>query len=816
MLKRIDKLMFSFSKNSPPQDNSRFYDNTPLSNIKHDELKRETLVDFFFNNCTKQKVNLKFSLIGSRGSGRTTLLNFIENDIKQNSPDITLVRINCHSLNSEENVLQDILLKIGKASHCEYSTYHKRKNIIDKTVENLFFANVTSGRQKSEDQRFLNSNDKFTVNNYLNSMSNKLSNTQLVLLLDDLDNLDDRLKSCVLDSLVRLHKKFSYVVSIATLDSASNSMPLAGVYENFIAAGYLEIPLVTGNNKEQLNSFIVAVIQNADIVLTQQWVDLIRETYKENINDIKRFINNILVFPELEDQNKPSDNKYFSFLNRRRRAVSSTRYMDHYCRVASILLLKEIHPSYYSSLLQEQDFPMRFLDRIHTANSTNTTNDHDVDYFLREHFRYDGQGYSIPFFRPEDAKDYLTLSFRARPLSPIEEYLNKWFSTRDIIFTKNLRALNLTTADQIIEQLLTDNVRLPRDSRLNDVEIFHVLYWTAKALYEQFQDLMNRPNILDPNIKSNSHLLLELNFALEIAENITRKFLDRNHSGNKQTISLFDYDSVPVNTNKHTKHQLLFLTNLFTHLSIEIKLCQNQFSTAELSITKYRDTIKTLNAPQTFYTDAIHKLDVLAEQLENKREHAVFHQKNIEFDLFISHRVSELGTTAADQLYNKLNKKSNLSHKHSIYFHPEVVRGADNWKDELHSTIIQKTRAFLLILDDDYMSFRSNRTNWTHAEAVAARAMHYRYNCPIFWCYFTKNPETTADNSKLFKEHFQWLAEFQSLHDTKEQRFLLPSSHQKNFSEYQYQSDEMNHYTTHMARKIAQKLNLPAKDISQH
>jgi hypothetical protein len=769
-------------------------------------------VEFVCGLCESPNNNERLTLIGPSGSGRTSILNLVREKLTKNKNGVHVVSLNCVTLVLRGS-LPNMLVKVGQSVNFFYRPDSPDTNRYDNFIERKFYSSVRNRRHKKYTQAFLENADQYTANEYMNSLAGSLVDLNVVLLVDNFDSLTSVQRSEIVKNLETLHKKIPNIVTILVAEPRSCVIPDLENLELSIDISkkeFLPIPFITGLNKEKTRKLIRDIISKSGISLSSDWNRLIEREYNNNIGEIKRFINCILVYPKLEGS-EGQVHRISDFRENGRRPETAVRFIDHYCRVASVLMLREKHPEYYVDLLEKSDYGIKFLDAIHGANSADTAKD-EISRFLWEHFRYDGNGYSFPFFREEDAEEYLTFTFRAKPLTPMEEYLNEWFRSNDGLFSEKIKKDNLYSADKLIDRLVRDNKNRKKGRRLHDLEIFHMLYWIAKALHDQFEKRMDKMSSMVPKIKRDDLLLRRLNDGLDIAKDIVVTFLFRveiyEYNGDSSRISLLGENGHPVPNNYRTMSQLLFLKNLFKFLDIELKICRNHFTQAEIEIKKYDESLIKSNYAAESRDWLRGRLELTRERMNKKVSGVESRERNIEFELFISHRVGSIGSRVADSVYHSMTALFDLPHSKSIYYHPRVVDSGDHWEDDLNNSIFFQSRAFFLVLDDEYMSYRADRENWTHAEAVAARAMQYKYNCPIFWCYFSEDPHSSVLESKDFARDFSWLMEYQSLHESGKSSFN-PKIHinrsQRREYNPQYVYEDAIDYIT---QKIGEKLSL--------
>ena len=215
--------------------------------ISEDKLNRKGLVvslfKFFDNFVCQSGKGLTMVLNGKYGTGKSTLLNFIE-DYNSNN-DYEIIKYDAWENNLFENPLIPILYSISKIEKTNSKIKEKAKNIV-KNIPKTLFSTVSNITNIDVQQLFNNENifeeyDKYkdSIEKFKQVLIEFCSNNKTIILVDELDRCLPEYQIKVLESLFHFHDIPNLIILIALDKTQLESSIKTKFGKNLNIHGYL-------------------------------------------------------------------------------------------------------------------------------------------------------------------------------------------------------------------------------------------------------------------------------------------------------------------------------------------------------------------------------------------------------------------------------------------------------------------------------------------------------------------------------------------------------------------------------------------------
>ena len=304
----------------------------PLKTIAHDRFRRGALVEMVARSiqgvASKPHPCVVYGLYGKWGEGKTTILNFVEEQLRKAGKEdrIAITHFNPWLVGGEEALLREFFMSIS-----EYPDEHVRQFIkqygslailVSKTIVNAVapgVGSVVAGGLESAKNALLDSEPTIYQLKQKVAKAIKSSKKHLLVIIDDLDRLDKNEVHCVL-RLIRQVADFENVVYLVAMDVEMVSKAIAqhyGVGDFFDGRKYIDkivqvpitIPAVPKQEFERLVQEDLAVILNgyASKKEKQQICADVAPLMRTR-RELLRYCNQLtLVLPGLKDEVNTSD-----------------------------------------------------------------------------------------------------------------------------------------------------------------------------------------------------------------------------------------------------------------------------------------------------------------------------------------------------------------------------------------------------------------------------------------------------------------------------------------------------------------------------
>lgn len=240
---------------------------SPISEQRDDQFQRygfsKRIADTI--KTRKNKESIVFGLFGAWGEGKTSILNFIEEELKTDDEIIT-IKLNPWRYSDEDSLLRNYFDKIAQALGKKMEKWNdKIGGFITKygSLTSFFGVDISTVGQAFSDADIEKYKER--INDFLSE-----SNSKIVVFVDDIDRLDKQ-EIYSLFRLVKLTADFSNTTYILSFDE---SMVAAAIGERFGAgdkksgASFLEkiiqVPLtIPKAQPDALKRFCLKLINNA-------------------------------------------------------------------------------------------------------------------------------------------------------------------------------------------------------------------------------------------------------------------------------------------------------------------------------------------------------------------------------------------------------------------------------------------------------------------------------------------------------------------------------------------------------------------------
>jgi predicted KAP-like P-loop ATPase len=274
------------------KEQSEYTADKPISSKEQDRFQRydfsKRIADTIKNRQSEE--NIVFGLYGSWGEGKSSVINFIDKELKQDNSIIT-IHLNPWRYTDEESLLYNFFDKIAKVLEKELTNKKEKAAVfLEKYggVSKVFGIDLTEMSKAIADTNLETFKER--VDGYLSESSQKL-----VIFIDDIDRLDKQ-EISILFRLIKLTADFSKTIYILSFDE---SMVAASIGERFgngdIKAGenflekIIQVPLtIPKAQPEALKNFCFDLLNE---VIEANQIDLTKE---EANRFIFRFNSNIL------------------------------------------------------------------------------------------------------------------------------------------------------------------------------------------------------------------------------------------------------------------------------------------------------------------------------------------------------------------------------------------------------------------------------------------------------------------------------------------------------------------------------------------
>ena len=264
----------------------------PITNREQDRFQRfdfsKRIADTIKNR--KSEESIVFGLYGSWGEGKSSVINFIDEELKQDNSIIT-IHLNPWRYTDEESLLYNFFDKIAKALEKELTTNKEKTAAF---IEKYGGISKLIGIDNKDISKAIADTNLEEFKNRVDSFLSE-SSQKLVIFIDDIDRLDKQ-EISILFRLIKLTADFSKTIYILSFDE---SMVAASIGERFgngdIKAGenflekIIQVPLtIPKAQPEALKKFCFDLLNH---VIEANQIDL---TNDEANRFVHRFTSNIL------------------------------------------------------------------------------------------------------------------------------------------------------------------------------------------------------------------------------------------------------------------------------------------------------------------------------------------------------------------------------------------------------------------------------------------------------------------------------------------------------------------------------------------
>lgn len=259
--------------------------------ISEDKLNRKGLVislfKFFDNFVCQSGKGLTMILNGKYGTGKSTLLNFIE-DYNSNN-DYEIIKYDAWENNLFENPLIPILYSTSKLEKTDSKIKETAKNIV-KNIPKALFSSVSNITNIDVQMLFDNENifeeyDKYkdSIEKFKQVLIEFCSNKKTIILVDELDRCLPEYQIKVLESLFHFHDIPNLVILIALDKTQLESSIQSKFGKNLNVHGYLskfiqyEVDLPYGGTYEYIISLMkFNISRNEDYAAKKALADTLK------------------------------------------------------------------------------------------------------------------------------------------------------------------------------------------------------------------------------------------------------------------------------------------------------------------------------------------------------------------------------------------------------------------------------------------------------------------------------------------------------------------------------------------------------------
>ena len=183
-------------------------------NIKEDKLNRSEFLDNIFkiidNFSDLNNTGLTIILNGKYGSGKTTVLDFLEERCKTSNNEYNTIRYNAWENNTFDNPMISILYKISELENLSDKALETIQNVIRnlpsaaiKFVSNKYGINIGDLTNKSNIFNEIK-NYNNAINDFKNLLKAECQNKKLIFLVDELDRCLPKYQIKILENLYHL------------------------------------------------------------------------------------------------------------------------------------------------------------------------------------------------------------------------------------------------------------------------------------------------------------------------------------------------------------------------------------------------------------------------------------------------------------------------------------------------------------------------------------------------------------------------------------------------------------------------------------
>lgn len=287
----------------------------PIVDIKEDKLGRESFVDTLVNGIEnyKSKESLTIGLYGKWGSGKTSILNLVENKLK--SKEYKVIKFNPWNFKEQDELIQAFfkelyqqlkLLDCNEVFTKSAKIFKILARIVSLGIYNPFthiYAKVLAPLIKEYGETLENLTYKKSLNDLKNKITRTLDKlgTKIVVIIDDIDRLNDN-EIVQIFQLVKLLANFNNIVYILSFDKDVVLSALKQSQTEF-STSYLEkiiqVPLIVPEVQETKIQEVLLTNLNDELANSRETLSYrngdIMHTYFLNqfntIREVNRFIN---------------------------------------------------------------------------------------------------------------------------------------------------------------------------------------------------------------------------------------------------------------------------------------------------------------------------------------------------------------------------------------------------------------------------------------------------------------------------------------------------------------------------------------------
>lgn len=321
--------------------------------LKDDKLGRREFLDNIFkllsNFGNQGDKGLTIILNGKYGTGKTTLLNFIE-EKNQGESNFNIIRYNAWENNTFENPLIPLLYCISKLESKEDLIKKGTKNVLKKipkivlgTLSNTCKVDLTS---LADNESFFDDYDEYkeSFEKLKNILKEYCANKKTVFLVDELDRCLPQYQIKVLESIYHL-LNIPNLITIIALDKKQLECSIKNTFgDNQNTYGYLskfidyEIELLEGNTYTFIKSLMTF---ECELVYTDAVKILISDSLKYigmTIRDCQNIINELnMICNEVDNNGERQQVPYWYplivFIITLMKRIDNEIYSKYFCKV---------------------------------------------------------------------------------------------------------------------------------------------------------------------------------------------------------------------------------------------------------------------------------------------------------------------------------------------------------------------------------------------------------------------------------------------------------------------------------------------------
>lgn len=245
-----------------------YKDDYPISILDHDELNRKKFVESLAQailNYDNERC-LTISLMGKWGSGKTSIINMVEDYWKESKEDNIIVHFNPWYFSNRDNLLFQFFDTLSHISDKDLTDYVNMDNLkkLGKSLINMTSFSLNFGLASVSIDPELNTDlsDEETLLDLKDKISDEFKNLKkkVIIIIDDMDRLSDNEIQQIL-MLVKSLADFPKVVYILAFDKDAvlGSLKKLNVYapELFLEK-IIQIPIVVPEiRKSQLDNLVL-------------------------------------------------------------------------------------------------------------------------------------------------------------------------------------------------------------------------------------------------------------------------------------------------------------------------------------------------------------------------------------------------------------------------------------------------------------------------------------------------------------------------------------------------------------------------------